>query len=49
MVEMKISHVCLECGFEGYVETTDKKIICPTCGTMNDWWLIGETPPINHQ
>ena len=46
---MIILHKCLECGFEGEVNVLDKKVTCPTCGTVNDWWLRDETPPPNHQ
>ena len=47
---MEILHKCLECSFEGYVlvEKNCRLVICPTCGTENDFWLLGETPPAKH-
>lgn len=48
---MNVSHKCLECGFDNDVLVNEycRIIICPTCGTKNDFWLIGETPPENHK
>ena len=44
-----IDYICFECGFEGKVMNKERKIICPTCGTMNDVWFEGEEPPVNHK
>lgn len=46
---MIIKYKCLECGFEGEVLSNNRKITCPICKTINDFWLIDETPPINHR
>jgi Zn finger protein HypA/HybF involved in hydrogenase expression len=47
---VKISHRCFECGFTGevLVEQDCRVVICPNCGTKNDFWLEGETPPDCH-
>ena len=49
--KMKVSHNCFECGFEGdvLVEKDCRVVICPNCGTKNDFWLVGETPPARHK
>jgi anaerobic ribonucleoside-triphosphate reductase len=49
MNKMIIKHFCYECGYYGYAQTQNKKIVCPNCGTQNDWWLEGESPPENHR
>ena len=43
------SYECQECGFSGDVEIVNKTVTCPECGTVNDVWLLGETPPPNHR
>ena len=47
-VKELIDYRCKECGFNGDVSVTEKKVTCPSCGTVNDVWLLGETPPPNH-
>ena len=44
-----VAYQCKECGFEGDVEIINKTVTCPTCGTVNDVWQDGETPPPNHR
>jgi phage FluMu protein Com len=44
-----ISHHCLECGYKGDVSTLGRKVKCPGCGTINDFWLINEEPPNKHK
>ena len=46
---MIINHKCFECDYEGEVKSDNRKIICPNCGTINDFWLKGEIPPIHHR
>lgn len=46
---MLLNHLCLECGYSGYIEVVNKKVTCPNCKTVNDWWLEGEEPPENHR
>jgi phage FluMu protein Com len=46
---MMLEHNCYECGFSGEVRTEGRKVKCPKCGTINDFWIIGETPPENHR
>jgi phage FluMu protein Com len=46
---MLVKYVCLECGFCGEVESNNRKLKCPICKTINDWWIKGETPPPNHR
>jgi len=48
-MSLLISHHCFECGFKGYVTPSGKKIMCPSCETVNDWWIQGEEPPENHK
>jgi phage FluMu protein Com len=43
-----LQHNCFECGFRGEVYAEGRKIKCPKCGTINDFWLKNETPPKNH-
>ncbi len=46
---MILIHNCKECGFKGEVITKDRKVQCPKCKTINDFWLKGENPPSNHK
>jgi phage FluMu protein Com len=46
---MILNHKCLECGFEGEIEVIGRKVECPGCKTVNDFWLDGEIPPPNHR
>lgn len=43
------AYECQECGFNGDVEIINKTVTCPVCGTVNDVWKEGETPPPNHR
>lgn len=45
-----VLHNCEECctSSESIVSATDRLVICPNCGTTNDFWLDGEDPPIRH-
>lgn len=45
---MTLEHKCFECGFHGIVAVMDRKVQCPVCDTINDFWLEGEIPPLNH-
>jgi phage FluMu protein Com len=46
---MIVTYKCFECGFEGEVLSDNRKIICPRCGIVNDFWLDDELPPENHR
>jgi transcription initiation factor TFIIIB Brf1 subunit/transcription initiation factor TFIIB len=48
---MILNHKCLECGFSGdvMVDEDHRKVICPCCGVVNDWWLSDEIPPEKHR
>lgn len=48
-IKMIIDYKCYECDYIGEVQEVNKKVICPTCGTINDVWLEGEEPPENHK
>lgn len=44
-----ITHTCLECGYTSEVGVITNKVQCPRCGVVNDWWLEGDDPPVNHR
>jgi phage FluMu protein Com len=46
---MILNHECFECGFKGEVKVSNRKVVCPNCNTINDFWLIDETPPEKHR
>jgi len=46
---MIISHKCLECSFEDDVLCSNRIVVCPKCGTKNNFWIDGEIPPENHR
>lgn len=46
---MFITHHCHECGYYGEVDTSVRKVTCPSCGVINDWWIEGEEAPANHR
>lgn len=46
---MLIDHKCFECGFNGEVIETGRKVKCPKCNTINDVWFDDEEAPINHR
>jgi phage FluMu protein Com len=39
----------MECGFHGNVTSDTRKLECPICKTINDFWLEDEEPPQNHR
>jgi len=46
---MIVYYICYECNFSGEVLSTNRRVVCPECSTINDWWLDIELPPPNHQ
>lgn len=48
---MILTHHCLECCAVGdvVVETEVRRVVCPFCGIVNDFWLEGEDPPPVHK
>lgn len=47
--QLLVDHECLECGFTGEVLTESRKVTCPICKTINDFWLADEIPPLKHR
>ena len=47
---LEVFRQCYECGFVGsvFVEASNRIIVCPLCGVLNDFWLVGEQPPEKH-
>ena len=45
-----VFHTCSECctSSESTIHTSDRLVTCTKCGTINDFWLDGEDPPIRH-
>lgn len=48
-MELIVNYKCLECGSKNEVTSQNRKIQCPACKTVNDFWLDNEQPPENHR
>lgn len=46
---MILKFECFECGFIGETHVSGRRVECPRCHTVNDFWLKGEKPPENHR